>query len=156
MTAPTPVYRSAWTPDEDAELRRLHALTPVLSYTQIAAHIGRKRNACIGRAHRLDLPDRSEMKNHGRPAAKSGPKPGGTRRGPVSHARLFNAKIKREAVSSGPRLVRTVLADGSDGCLWPSGERPFVFCGCQVMKGLPYCEGHARLAYKPRTARRAG
>ena len=130
-----------WTPEEDARLRELHAQrNPTLSYTEIAAVIGRKRNSCIGRAHRLDLPDRSEMRNHGRRSAPI------HRHGPVSTTRLFNAQHRQVAA------VRTVLADGSAGCLWPSGDRPFTFCGCPVEKGLPYCAEHARLAYRPRRA----
>lgn len=157
MTAPIPVPGSPWSTEEDTELRRLHALVPALSYTQIAAHIGRKRNACIGRSHRLKLPDRSAFRSHGRPAAKSGPKPGGTRRGPVSPNRLFNAKLRRDApraphATKSPRLARVVLADGSDGCRWPTGDNPFVFCAAVVDKDQVYCGEHCRLAYRPRRA----
>ena len=143
---------TVWTPDEIAELTRLHAQRPALSFTQIAAHLGRKRCACIGKAHRLKLPDRSEMRSHGRP--RSAPI---RRRGPVSPARLEAAARQREAYR--PRVEtgtpRTVLLDASDGCLWPSGDRPFTFCGCQVKKGLPYCEPHAAIAYRPKRVERA-
>lgn len=141
-----------WTAEEVIELRRLHALTPVLSYTQIAAKIGRKRNACIGKAHRLELPDRSEMKNHGRPV-KASTSVVKRRRGPVSPTRLVAAARQRiMAKRPGPRPVRLVLADGSDGCRWPTGDHPFVFCAAEVMKGQAYCGEHCRLAYKPRRA----
>lgn len=162
MTALTPGYGTPWSAEEDTELRRLHALVPALSYTQIAAHIGRKRNACIGRSHRLDLPDRSAFRSHNRLAGgsaahKSGPKPGGTRRGPVSPSRLFNAGLRQPpapglSAAKSPRLVRVVLADGSDGCRWPTGDNPFVFCAAVVDKDQVYCGEHCRLAYRPRRA----
>jgi GcrA cell cycle regulator len=159
MTIPTPIYRSPWTAEEDAELRRLVTVTPALSYTQIAVQIGRKRNACIGRAHRLALPDRHEFCKSGLPA-KSGPKPGMKRRSPVSPAgALTGTKLAAIRLTRSKRAariawagVRTVLADSSDGCRWPCGDHPFVFCAEPVEKGLPYCAGHARIAYRSRSA----
>ena len=41
-----------------------------------------------------------------------------------------------------------------DGCKWASGDGPFVFCNRPVAEGLPYCRGHAALAYRPAERRR--
>lgn len=35
-----------------------------------------------------------------------------------------------------------------DGCKWATGDGPFVFCNRPVAEGLPYCPGHAALAYR--------
>jgi hypothetical protein len=45
-----------WTESENATLRRLHSKG--LTFQQAAALIGRGRNACIGRAHRMGLVSR--------------------------------------------------------------------------------------------------
>jgi GcrA cell cycle regulator len=37
-------------------------------------------------------------------------------------------------------------------CRWPissPGAEDFRFCGSTPFQGLPYCAGHARLAYRP-------
>lgn len=144
---------TVWSAEEEAELRRLHALRPALSYTEIGAKIGRKRNACIGKAHRLKLPDRSDMKNHGRPRAEPSTLGIKRRRGPVSPARLVAAaRQKANAVRPEPSPVRVVLADAQDGCRWPCGDHPFVFCAAEVERGQVYCGEHCRLAYRPRSA----
>ena len=146
-----------WTSEEIAELRRLHAQRdPALSFTQIAAKLGRKRSACIGKAHRLKLPDRSEMRNHGRPV-KASTTVAWRRRGPVSPARLEAAARQREAyrLRTEPSAPRPVLLDGSDGCRWPCGDHPFVFCAAVVVRGQVYCGEHCRLAYRPRKVERA-
>jgi GcrA cell cycle regulator len=54
-------------------------------------------------------------------------------------------------------LAKTIraMADGtllSQGkCRWPisnPGAEDFCFCGNEPVKGLPYCLGHARIAYR--------
>jgi GcrA cell cycle regulator len=37
-------------------------------------------------------------------------------------------------------------------CRWPistPGAEDFCFCGNMPLDGVPYCEGHSRLAYRP-------
>jgi hypothetical protein len=155
---------TVWTTEEIAELTRLHAQRePALSYTEIGAKIGRKRNACIGKAHRLKLPDRSDMRSHGRPRAEPSTLGIKRRRGPVSPTRIIDVKRRagepRKSVAaarSEPQPVRTVLLNGSDGCRWPAGDHPFVFCGGTVERGQVYCGEHCRLAYRPKIVSRSG
>ena len=148
---------TVWSAEEIAELTRLHAQRdPALSFTQIAAKLGRKRSACIGKAHRLKLPDRTAMKNHGRPRAEPSTTVTWRRRGPVSPVRLAAAQRQRaNAVRSEPAPVHVVLLDGSDGCRWPCGDHPFVFCAAVVVRGQVYCGEHCRLAYRPKRVERA-
>ena len=46
----------------------------------------------------------------------------------------------------------TLLELGQGQCRWPisnPGAEDFCFCGNEPVKGLPYCLGHARIAYRP-------
>jgi GcrA cell cycle regulator len=57
----------------------------------------------------------------------------------------------------------TLLELGQEKCRWPistptsaAGAEDFRFCGNEPVKGLPYCLGHARIAYRPAGRRRSG
>ncbi|TMJ74492.1 MAG: GcrA-like regulator [Alphaproteobacteria bacterium] len=46
----------------------------------------------------------------------------------------------------------TLLELSQGKCRWPisnPGAEDFCFCGNEPVKGLPYCLGHARIAYRP-------
>jgi hypothetical protein len=46
----------------------------------------------------------------------------------------------------------TLLELSQGKCRWPissPGADDFCFCGNEPVKGLPYCVGHARIAYRP-------
>jgi GcrA cell cycle regulator len=46
----------------------------------------------------------------------------------------------------------TLLELSQGKCRWPiskTGAEDFRFCGNEPVKGLPYCLGHARIAYRP-------
>ena len=46
----------------------------------------------------------------------------------------------------------TLLERSQGRCRWPisnPGAEDFCFCGNEPVKGLPYCLGHARIAYRP-------
>jgi GcrA cell cycle regulator len=46
----------------------------------------------------------------------------------------------------------TLLELSQGKCRWPisnPGAEDFRFCGNEPVKGLPYCLGHARIAYRP-------
>jgi GcrA cell cycle regulator len=45
----------------------------------------------------------------------------------------------------------TLLELSQGKCRWPisnPGAEDFCFCGNEPVKGLPYCPGHARIAYR--------
>jgi GcrA cell cycle regulator len=45
----------------------------------------------------------------------------------------------------------SLLELGAGSCRWPinePGSADFCFCGNPQVEGLPYCVGHARIAYK--------
>jgi GcrA cell cycle regulator len=44
-------------------------------------------------------------------------------------------------------------------CRWPisqPGDEHFTYCGHAAIEGLPYCPGHARLAYRAGGRQRSG
>jgi GcrA cell cycle regulator len=155
---------ATWTTERVDALRQYFAAG--LSCGQIAREIGVTRNAVIGKMNRLGLTRPRELvarQVRERPA-----------RTPRPMQEIWRAR--RPAVTDQPRLLieaypeppapeeipirngrgLTLLELGRDGCRWPisvPGADDFCFCGSEPVKGLPYCVGHARLAYRPAAAR---
>jgi GcrA cell cycle regulator len=142
-----------------------------LTCSQIADEIGVTRNAVIGKIHRLGL---SPTRPRGRPSAlaqrmrEARPRP---RRAPTRISRILRAfkeatTVTPFATSAMTMELATVdsarrcsLLDlTSDCCRWPLGDPgkdDFAFCGNNAIGGLSYCAGHARLAYRLPSGRRA-
>ena len=127
-----------------------------LSCRQIAAEIGVSRNAVIGKLSRLGL-------TRDKPGGMALPKkPRGERRG-RSVPRLQYEMLREvydEAAFNTPVVSEhrcSLYELGKEHCRWPvNGDRKeFSFCGNTPLAGLPYCQGHTRLAYRS-LARRAG
>jgi GcrA cell cycle regulator len=146
-----------------------------LSCSQIAGEIGVTRNAVIGKMHRLGLSRPKELAaahlEHRRAARLARPKtPRNWRpkRSRVSisaqHEMLAEAFPASEPVEEIPIFNGcgcTLLELGQAQCRWPistPGAADFCFCGNEPVQGLPYCPGHARMAYRragrPRSAER--
>jgi GcrA cell cycle regulator len=127
-----------------------------LSCRQIAAEIGVSRNAVIGKLSRLGL-------TRDKPGVMALPKkPRGERRG-RSVPRLQYEMLREvydEAAFNTPVVSEhrcSLYELGKEHCRWPvNGDKEeFSFCGNTPLAGLPYCQGHTRLAYRS-LARRAG
>ena len=159
---------ATWTAERVHELQR--CVTAGLTCSEIAAEIGVTRNAVIGKIHRLGLsPGRPRGR---RPAALAERmrRPPGQARGPQTRiTRIFRAiaaasttivpfdtTIERPPVDSPRRCSLLELASGE--CRWPLGDPAsagFGFCGHGTIAGISYCAGHARLAYRLPSGRRA-
>jgi GcrA cell cycle regulator len=155
---------ATWTSERIERLKRcLHA---GLSCGQIAREIGVTRNAVIGKMNRLGLsrPKHviSEQLEQRRAARLARPKTPGTWR--PKHPRL-NIFTQHEMLIAGfprpqPRAEDIPIYNGRGctlfelsqmKCRWPisnPGAEDFCFCGNEPVKGLPYCLGHARIAYR--------
>jgi GcrA cell cycle regulator len=145
-----------WTPHRIDELRK--HFEAGLSCSQIAGEIGVTRNAVIGKLSRLGLsrPQAVRIRRQPRPRAST-PRLEAPR-GQVRILRALHAAmaapaaVEAEPVSDRPRCSLFELS--AQSCRWPIGRpgaEDFGFCGSTPVEGLPYCAGHARLAYR-RTA----
>jgi GcrA cell cycle regulator len=151
---------ATWTSERIELLKRcLHA---GLSCGQIAREIGVSRNAVIGKINRLGLSrpkDAIGRQLEQRRAAKlPRPKIWRPKRPRLNifarHEMLMTAfprpQPPAEDMSINGRGCR-LLELGQGKCRWPisnPGADDFRFCGNEPVKGLPYCLGHARIAYR--------
>jgi GcrA cell cycle regulator len=141
-----------WTA-ERVELLKIHFATG-LSCREIADNIGVSRNAVIGKLSRLNLtrekagdarcPARTDAANRPRPRSV-----------PRLQYRLIEAAANDEPIHDAQRCSLLDLSE--ERCRWPistPGAADFCFCGNPPIKGLPYCPGHTRLAYRPGSRQR--
>jgi GcrA cell cycle regulator len=159
-----------WSTERVEQLRSF--VTAGLTCSQIAAEIGVTRNAVIGKVHRLGL-----STSGGRPGRRPSnltqrmrTAPSGPREPRSRLARLLRAATMGQTVvpfpspsAIDPPVVENVLRCSllelaGGGCRWPlsdPGKDDFGFCGNAAISGLSYCAGHARLAYRLPSGRRA-
>jgi GcrA cell cycle regulator len=159
---------ATWTPERVDQLRT--CIATGLSCSEIAAEIGVTRNAVIGKIHRLGLAP-------GRPVSgtasglMSGPArghtPGARRSQPSSQRQLLrlifadraspgsatSADLTNVAATASVESTRpcSLLELAACKCRWPvsnGGAPAFAFCGNDAVGALPYCAGHARMAYR--------
>ena len=145
-----------WTEERIALLQKLWGQG--YSASQIANQLqgGLTRNAVIGKIHRLGR--RPEGAARLRPAravapAHPGRRPAAVeaRRGAPQPQPDWAVRPFRHADEPGLATSTTLEAHM---CRWPIGdpeEAGFSFCGHASEGGRPYCQGHARLAYKSST-----
>ena len=160
--------RATWSSERLEQLKRcFHA---GLSSSQIAREIGVTRNAVIGKMNRLGL---SRPKHASAYAIATPPE----QRGAAGPARARAARtwragrarldifVQHDMLTAAfpqpqPRAEDIPIHNGcgcsllelSQGrCRWPidtPGSADVRFCGNEPVKGLPYCPGHARIAYR--------
>src|SRR5262250_3239805 len=157
---------ATWTSERIELLKRcFHA---GVSCSQIAREIGVTRNAVIGKMNRLglsrpkDVIGRQLERMRARPARPKTPSLNIFSRHEMLIAALPGPQPHAEdiAIHNGRGCTLLELSQGK--CRWPisnPGAEDFCFCGNEPVKGLPYCLGHARIAYRSvgrqRSSRRA-
>jgi GcrA cell cycle regulator len=113
--------QTTWTTERIALLR--NRIDAGISCGQIAREIGVSRNAVIGKAQHKNL------------------------RASQAKPQIAFGKV------SGDSANRCSLFELQQWhCRWPisePGAEDFGFCGSKMVDGLPYCEAHARMAYRP-------
>ncbi|PJB69872.1 MAG: gcrA cell cycle regulator family protein [Alphaproteobacteria bacterium CG_4_9_14_3_um_filter_47_13] len=131
----------SWTDERIAVLKKMWGEGKTAA--EIAKELGGvTRNAVIGKAHRLKLSNRLSpiQQNNKKVTLKS-----------------VEEKKPPRKVANDPRSMdlvvkRLSLAELKDKmCRWPIGDpkdEGFCFCGLESISGLPYCDGHARVAYQ--------
>jgi GcrA cell cycle regulator len=156
---------ATWTTERVDALRQYFAAG--LSCGQIAREIGLTRNAVIGKMNRMGLTRPREVlvrQVRERPVERKSPMRDIWRRD-RSPSVGDQHRMLADAYAEPPRPEEIPIRDGRglsllelgrDGCRWPISApgADFCFCGSEPAKGLPYCIGHARLAYRPTADRR--
>jgi GcrA cell cycle regulator len=154
-----------------------------LSCSQIAGEIGVTRNAVIGKLHRLGLTRPRDLAAaqvaQRRTARLAGAKMASAKTPRSSSPKTWLPKRLRMSIAAQHDLLAaafpaaqpraeeipihngrgcTLLELGQAHCRWPVGSpgaADFRFCGNEPVKGLPYCPGHTRIAYRPAGRRSA-
>jgi GcrA cell cycle regulator len=141
-----------WTPERIALLKE--RIEAGFTSAQIARELGVSRNAVIGKANRLRL-SRFQRASAG-PQEQTGPRTNARPRS-VSRHRTLRALWAQPQPASAEAPVAcarrcSLLELAPWHCRWPMGDPSaagFGFCGNKPVDGLPYCPGHARMAYRP-------
>jgi GcrA cell cycle regulator len=121
---------------------------------EIAQEIGVSRNAVIGKISRLHLPPRrhaSERRSERKDGPNAPPRRGVSQRRVLLALHATPQPLADEAPIHNGHCC-SLLELTKDKCRWPiddPGAVEFRFCGNKPVEGLPYCAGHARLAYRP-------
>lgn len=158
---------NAWSEADDARLRELIAEN--LSYAAIAPLIGRNRNACIGRAHRLGIQVKGTrpitVKKVKADVAKAivklfPPRPASQRLKPPAPKAPAPAQDNKpvplyaqpEASTTAFGKPRKLIDLQPHHCRWPvSGERADTLfcCADREVMTRPYCAEHHLIAWRP-------
>lgn len=128
------------------------------SPSDMAREVGVSRNVIIGKIHRLQAKgELSYRADSGKPQmtrAKLPPSPRPPK--PVTIRSAVKAAKAGEPVfdaAIGKTLEDLTKAD----CKWPVGDpltSEFRYCGRARFEGSPYCEGHTKMSYQPRSPRK--
>jgi GcrA cell cycle regulator len=151
--------RATWSSDRIEQLKR--CFEAGLSSSQIAREMGVTRNAVIGKMSRLglsrprDLIAKQLQQKHAKPARSRRPRLNIFAQHQILATAFSATATLGEAIPIHSGRGCTLLELGQGKCRWPidgPGAEDIFFCGNEPAPGLPYCAGHARLAYRP-TAR---
>ncbi|WP_291868345.1 GcrA family cell cycle regulator [Bradyrhizobium sp.] len=129
-----------------------------LSCREIAASIGVSRNAVIGKLSRLRLTRETtgDEPPPNRPAKERRPKPGPRRQYEMLRV-VYREKDPADDAAVVSEHRCSLFELNQERCRWPistPGAEDFCFCGNTPLKGMPYCRGHTRLAYRPGSRQR--
>jgi GcrA cell cycle regulator len=158
-------YRATWSPERVEVLKR--CFHGGLSCSEIARELGVTRNAVIGKINRLGLsrpedaiaPQLEQRRTAGlaRPKIPKAARPKRSRPSIFAQHEMLRASFpapnpRAEDIPIHDGRGCTLLGLGPRKCRWPisdPGAADFCFCGNEPVEGLPYCPGHARIAYRP-------
>ena len=156
---------ATWTTERVQQLQSY--VTAGLTCSQIADEIGVTRNAVIGKIHRLGL---SPGRKPAGLAQRMRTAPAQAHQRQTRITRIFRAiaaegstVVPFTTTIEAPRPVENVqrcslLELAAGGCRWPlsdPGKADFGFCGNEAIASISYCAGHARIAYRLPSGRRA-
>lgn len=153
------VIEPTWTTERVEQLRKLHA--EGLAFSLIGDRLGLSRNACIGKAQRIGLPERPHFNNA--PVRRLPPEERAerTRQRKEAAQRRYRARARGASLAAEPLPPPapvpltcrpcSLLELTASTCRFPigdPGEPDFHFCGGEPSAGKPYCGFHCSIAYK--------
>lgn len=143
----------SWTDERITLLKKLWAEGRTAA--EIARAMGSEitRNAVIGKAHRLKLAARnSPISGSVTKSAPKAKKPANTQKTDRPMTRLGSRGSSNVPTLESIEIKGVKMIDLKERmCRFPIGDPgtpDFKFCGCTSVPGLPYCDGHARIAYQ--------
>jgi GcrA cell cycle regulator len=155
-----------WTDDQVRMLRDLwdkgETASDIACIMSSAARHWITRNAIIGKAYRLGLPDRSPPKPRSaeeinRARREKRRDKAGASRDKSFLERCRHANPLKKALSIVPTQSSghsvSILALSSRKCRWPLwgvADKGGLYCGDTIIEGRPYCAHHCGMAYQPR------
>jgi len=150
--------KSAWTAERVEILK--NRFEAGLTCSEIARDIGVSRNAVLGKLFRLNLsrPKNTAARTAPREPSAKAPRPRFIGQRQILMALRAGLQIEAEDFQVASEHRCSLLELNQEKCRWPvanAGSREFMFCGNPPVKGLPYCAGHARIAYQPGVRTRA-
>jgi GcrA cell cycle regulator len=124
--------------------------------------MGRSRNSCISRSHRIDMPEPPAVKKTlpdrwGNPSPPPKPKPKVREPKPPKQSKTNGHAVVKKAngrtvtvriENNSPKFL-TLMELKPRHCRWPIGDprsEDFRFCGAHKERGA-YCHDHAALGY---------
>ena len=140
----------SWTDEKVAKLKELWGKGNTAS--QIAEIIGGiRRNAVIGKAHRLNL----SAKIKTRSATSNENFENTIDRKSIKSNKGRRSKFKSLIIEKDfePENPKTLEELDENSCKWPIGhpnEKSFYFCGRTSLKDFSYCKLHLLYAYQPK------
>jgi GcrA cell cycle regulator len=140
-------FTAAWTAERIELLKT--CFEAGFSCREIALEIGVSRNAVIGKIFRLKLSREGDQRCSER---KGGPK---VQRRVTQHRIMMALRAEPQPAEEMPLQNGhrcSLLELSKQKCRWPISNACDValwFCGNKPVEGLPYCAGHARIAYRP-------
>jgi GcrA cell cycle regulator len=148
----------AWTDEQYEKAKKL--AEEGLSASEIGIHLGKTRNAVLGKLHRNGIEKR--VRKESRKDTKRGRRPKRQfvlfhqmglidKNSQVRRAHLVQDGYVPKPEDPAPEHQRkTVETLEENSCRWPIGDplKPeFHFCGADRVEGLPYCSRHCAVAY---------
>ncbi|HEY6257408.1 MAG TPA: GcrA family cell cycle regulator [Xanthobacteraceae bacterium] len=148
--AASTVSRGAtWTAERVEELKR--CIGAGFTCSQIAREIGVTRNAVIGKMNRLGLSRPKDIRTQPREPKRAPWRPKIMTPDRILLRLAPEPALRLEDISILDGRGCSLLELSAGKCRWPinePGTDDFCFCGNTPAEGLPYCLGHARIAYR--------
>lgn len=109
----------------DEEISKLQELATTMTIGEIAQVMGRTKNQIVNKATELKL-SLAQV------------------RIPVEPTFAVAMDVPDEAWQPLPNSTPVRIEDHKEGCRWPIGEKPVMFCGCPTTGKAVYCPDHKR------------